>query len=157
MYKKPLHKYKRAQFSFLLWDCVHSARLRRVCTDAQDQLSLRLSPMWQVRKSHVLAHIYYHFRKSGTYSFGLICVCVCTQINVRKIIVPWSQKKTTTRKQLDLSDMQPKASRHTISGHYQSASKTPLEWRFACGPIVTRYYMLTCTGEMGLNPWYWDD
>ena len=26
---------------------------------------------------------------------------------------------------------------------YRSASKTPLGWRFACGPIVTRYYMLT--------------
>ena len=32
-----------------------------------------------------------HNRKSGTYSFGLICVC--TRINVRKIIVPRSQKK----------------------------------------------------------------
>ena len=43
---KTLHKYKRAQLSFLLCDCVHSARLRRVCkSDAQDQLSLRLSPM----------------------------------------------------------------------------------------------------------------
>ena len=94
-----------------------------------------------------------HYRKSGTYSFGLICVCVCTRINVRKIIVPRSQKKNKqikTRKQLILSDMQPKARQDPISGHYRSASKTPLGWRLAWGPIVTRYYVLT--GEMGLNP-----
>ena len=42
---KTLHKYKRARFSFHLCDCLHSARLRQVCIDAQDQLSLRLSPM----------------------------------------------------------------------------------------------------------------
>ena len=46
--------------------------------------------------------------------------------------------------------MQFKASQHPISDHYRSTSKTPLGWHFACGPIETRYYMLT--EEMGLNP-----
>ena len=31
---------------------------------------------------------------------------------------------------------------HTLSGHYQPASETPFEWRFAGGPIVARFYML---------------
>ena len=34
-------------------------------------------------------------------------------------------------------------SQHPISGHYRSASETPLGWRFAGGPIVAIFYMLT--------------
>ena len=33
-------------------------------------------------------------------------------------------------------------------GHYQSISETPLEWRFADGPIVVLYYMLTVIYEI---------
>ena len=32
---------------------------------------------------------------------------------------------------------------HTMSGHYRPTSQTPFEWRFAGGPIVARFYMLT--------------
>ena len=28
-------------------------------------------------------------------------------------------------------------------GHYRPASETPFGWRFACGPIVARFYVLT--------------
>ena len=31
----------------------------------------------------------------------------------------------------------------TLSGHYQSTSEMPFEWRFAGGPMVTRFVMLT--------------
>ena len=30
-----------------------------------------------------------------------------------------------------------------ISGHYRPASETPFGWRFACEPIVARFYVLT--------------
>ena len=30
-----------------------------------------------------------------------------------------------------------------ISGHYRSASETPFGWRFAGGPIVARFYVIT--------------
>ena len=30
-------------------------------------------------------------------------------------------------------------SRHTVSVHHRPASETPLEWRFAGGPIVYRF------------------
>ena len=33
-------------------------------------------------------------------------------------------------------------SQYPISGHYRPASETPFGWRFACGPIVARFYML---------------
>ena len=32
---------------------------------------------------------------------------------------------------------------HTVTGHYRPASETPLEWRFAGGRIVARFYPLT--------------
>ena len=35
------------------------------------------------------------------------------------------------------------ASQHPISGHYLPASETPFGWRFACGPIVARFYVHT--------------
>ena len=32
--------------------------------------------------------------------------------------------------------------KHIQAGHHLSASETPLEWRFAGGPIVAQYCML---------------
>ena len=32
---------------------------------------------------------------------------------------------------------------NTKPDHYQPASETPFEWRFACGPMVARHCMLT--------------
>ena len=32
---------------------------------------------------------------------------------------------------------------YPISGHYRPASETPFAWRFACGPIVARFYVFT--------------
>ena len=37
----------------------------------------------------------------------------------------------------------PNPSKHTKVGHYRPTSKTPFEWRFAGGPIVARFCMLT--------------
>ena len=34
-------------------------------------------------------------------------------------------------------------SQYSISGHYRPASKTPFGWRFACGLISVRFYVLT--------------
>ena len=34
-------------------------------------------------------------------------------------------------------------SEYPISGHYRPASETPFGWRFACGPIVAQFYVLT--------------
>ena len=34
-------------------------------------------------------------------------------------------------------------SQYPISGYYRPASETPFGWRFACGPIVARFYVLT--------------
>ena len=34
-------------------------------------------------------------------------------------------------------------SKLTVSGHYRPTSKTPFEWRFAGGPMMARFYMLT--------------
>ena len=31
----------------------------------------------------------------------------------------------------------------TVLGHYRPTSETPFKWRFAGGPIVVRFYMLT--------------
>ena len=39
--------------------------------------------------------------------------------------------------------LKPLSNQHTVSGHYQPTSETPLEWRFAGGSIVTHFYMLT--------------
>ena len=36
-----------------------------------------------------------------------------------------------------------KPSQHPILGHYQPASETPFRWRFAGGPIVARFYVLS--------------
>ena len=30
-----------------------------------------------------------------------------------------------------------------MPGHYRPASETPFGWRFACGPIVARFYVLS--------------
>ena len=41
-------------------------------------------------------------------------------------------------------------SQYPISGHYRPASETPFGWRFACGPIVARFYDVL-TGYMQAN------
>ena len=33
--------------------------------------------------------------------------------------------------------------KYQISDHYRPASETPFRWRFACGPIAARFYVLT--------------
>ena len=35
------------------------------------------------------------------------------------------------------------ATQRTVSGHHRPTSETPFEWRFAGGPIVARFEMLT--------------
>ena len=32
---------------------------------------------------------------------------------------------------------------HAIWGHYRPTSETPFEWRFASGPIVACFYLIT--------------
>ena len=40
------------------------------------------------------------------------------------------------------AEYQVRPNHHTLSGHYRTASETPLEWRFADGPIVVRSNVL---------------
>ena len=37
---------------------------------------------------------------------------------------------------------------HTSSGPYRPTSETPFKWRFACGPIVARFYIYILTGSV---------
>ena len=60
----------------------------------------------------------------------------------------------TVRNNTEVVPEESKLKGNVKAGHHRPVSETPFEWRFACGPMVTRYMYCMLAGRILLTaPW----
>ena len=79
----------------------------------------------------------YHFVKGG---LRLVAVCMIKVLCVLSSLQLFRLKPLLICFSFAFKCM---PSHHPISGHNRPVSETPFQWRFAGGPIVARFYVLT--------------
>ena len=57
-----------------------------------------------------------------------------------------------TGKKLSAPQLKSQPRQHAVFEHYRPTSETPFDWRFAGGPMMTRFYMHILIGNRTIGP-----